>query len=98
VLAIAAHEPFDEDAVVASKGKLQVAMLAAKPTAAARRKALAMAGDGDQLAIRGRELYWLPSSGTLETELDLKALEEAVGPWTMRTMGTLEQLAAKYCG
>jgi uncharacterized protein (DUF1697 family) len=97
-VAIAAQEPFDEEAVAASKGKLQVALLATKPTAAGRRKALAMAGEGDLLAIRGRELYWLPSAGTLETELDLKALESVVGPWTMRTMGTIEQLAAKYCG
>lgn len=96
--AIAAHEPFEGRAVAASKGKLQVALLAAKPAAAARRRALEMAGEGDLLAIRGRELYWLPSAGTLETELDLKALERAVGPWTMRTMGTVERLAAKHCG
>ena len=33
----------------------------------------------------------------LDSELDLKALETALGPWTMRTMGTIEQIAAKHC-
>ncbi len=98
VVAIAARDPFDRRAVNASKGKPQVAMLAAKPKAAAKKKALAMAGDEDLLKIEGRELHWLPSAGTLETALDLKALEKLVGPWTMRTAGTVEQLAAKYCG
>ncbi len=50
VLAIAAHEPFDEEAVAASKGKLQVAMLAVKPTAAARRRGT---GDGGRSGPAG---------------------------------------------
>jgi uncharacterized protein (DUF1697 family) len=96
VRAIAEHEPFDAKQVEKSKGKLQVAILPGKPTAEAKRKALALGGDDDPLAIRGRELYWLPRAGTLESDLDQKALEKLVGPWTMRTMGTVEQLAAKY--
>jgi uncharacterized protein (DUF1697 family) len=98
VAAIAAEEPFAAKAVAASKGKLQVSMLAKKPTAAARKKVLALAGEEDSLALSGRELYWLPSGGTLESELDLKAIDAALGKGTMRTMGTVEQIAAKYCG
>ncbi len=79
VAAIAAQEPFDAKLVEASKGKLQVSLLAKKPTAAARRKVLALASDEDPLAIDGRELYWLPSGGLLESELDLKAIEAALG-------------------
>jgi uncharacterized protein (DUF1697 family) len=97
VTAIAAQEPFDAKAVAASKGKLQVTMLAKKPTAAARKKALALATEEDGLAIAARELFWLPSGGTLESELDLKALERALGQGTQRTMGTIEQIAAKHC-
>jgi uncharacterized protein (DUF1697 family) len=93
---IAAHEPFEAAALERSKGKLQVALLPGKPGAAARRSALALAGDEDLLAVRGRELYWLPSGGMSESGLDLKALEGHVGPWTMRTMGTIEQIAAKH--
>lgn len=96
VLAIAASEPFPPDAVAASKGKLQVAMLPEKPTAAVRKKVLALATDADPLAFGPRELYWLPSGGTLESELDLKGIEKLVGPTTRRTMGTVEQMAAKF--
>jgi uncharacterized protein (DUF1697 family) len=94
--AIAAFEPFPAAAVEASKGKLQVAMLDAKPAAAARSEVLAMASDEDALAFGDRELYWLPSGGTLETALDLNAIETLIGPTTRRTMGTVEQLAAKF--
>ena len=72
-------------------------MLAKKPTAAARKKVLALATEEDQLAIERRELFWLPSGGTLESELDLKAIEKALGKGTQRTMGTIEQIAAKHC-
>jgi hypothetical protein len=57
-----------------------------------------MATDEDRLAIAGSELYWLPSGGLLESSLDLKAIEAALGPDTRRTMGTIEHIAAKYCG
>ena len=96
--AIAAHEPFPAKDVNASRGKLQVALLGKKPTAATQKKALALATDQDRLAFGKRELYWLPSGGTLDSELDRKALDELLGPSTMRTMGTVEQLAAKFFG
>lgn len=93
--AIAAREPFDPKAVARSKGKLQVSFLKKKPAAAAKKKALALATDEDLLAIEGRELYWLPSGGISESDLDLKAIDAALGAGTMRTMGTVEQIAAK---
>ena len=93
--AVAAHEPFAASAVAKSKGKLQVSFLKKKPTAAAKKKALAPATDEDLLAIEGRELYWLPSGGISESDLDLKAIDAALGAGTMRTMGTVEQIAAK---
>ena len=97
VAAIAANEPFPAQDVAASKGKLQVTMLRGKPGAAARKKALALSSDEDRLAIEGPELYWLPSGGISESGLDLKAIERALGPGTQRTMGTIEQIAARYC-
>ena len=96
VAAIAAQEPFDAKQVEASKGKLQVTLLPKKPSAAARKKVLALATDEDSLAIEGRELFWLPSGGTIDSELDLKAIEKALGKGTQRTMGTIEQIAAKH--
>jgi uncharacterized protein (DUF1697 family) len=93
---IAAHEPFPAKEVSASKGKLQVALLPSKPTAAAKRRTLALATDKDKLAIRGAELYWLPSGGTQGSELGMKGIDEAIGPMTMRTKGTIEEIAARY--
>jgi uncharacterized protein (DUF1697 family) len=94
--AIAVHEPFDRERVEASKGKLQIGMLTKKPAAAARKGALSLATDEDLLAIEGRELYWLPNGGLSESELDLKALAGLLGPTTIRTRGTVEQIAAKH--
>lgn len=96
VAAIAAAEPFEAAEVEASKGKVQVQLLAGAPPAAARSEALALATDADRLAIEGRELYWLPSGGISESELDLKAIDRALGQGTMRTIGTIEQIAAKH--
>jgi|SRR6476646_1140930 len=96
--AIAAMKPFPAARLKKSKGKLQVSLLKKKPSAAARKKVLALATAEDLLAIEGRELYWLPSGGLLESALDLKAIEKLLGADTRRTMGTIEQIAAKHCG
>jgi uncharacterized protein (DUF1697 family) len=93
---IAARKPFASPALAASKGKVQVAFLGDSPAAGSRREALALSSRDDRLAIEGRELYWLPSGGISETDLDLKALEAALGAWTMRTKGTVEQIVAKH--
>ena len=94
--AVAAQEPFDAKALKASKGKLQVTFLVQKPKAAARKRALALASDDDRLSIEERELYWLPKGGLSDSELDLKELAAALGRNTVRTMGTVEQIASKY--
>jgi uncharacterized protein (DUF1697 family) len=96
VEAIAARRPFGSELVERSGGKLQVSLLQAKPTAARRREALALATEEDLLALEGRELYWLPSGGLLDSALDLRELESILGPATRRTMGTIEQIAARY--
>jgi uncharacterized protein (DUF1697 family) len=98
VVAIAAAAPFEPAAVAASKGKVQVQLLGERPSAAARREALALATDADRLVVEGRELHWLPSGGISESELDLRAIDAALGRGTMRTKGTIEQIAAKHCG
>ncbi|MBS1879201.1 MAG: DUF1697 domain-containing protein [Actinobacteria bacterium] len=98
VAEIAAREPFDAAAIARSKGKPQVLLLATPPAAAARKTVLALAGPDDEMSFAGRELHWLPSTGLSETEVDMKAIDRALGRGTMRTAGTIEQIAAKYCG
>ena len=80
-----------------SKGKLQVAMLCAPPSAEARKDMLALASDEDMLAFGERELHWLPSGGILDSVLDFnKVTRKLLGPMTTRTKGTIDQVAAKY--
>jgi uncharacterized protein (DUF1697 family) len=93
---IANHEPFAATLIDASKGKLQVMVLSAKPATRTRNAVLASATEEDRLAFGDRELYWLPSGGTRDSTLNVKAVEKLLGATTMRTKGTIEQLAAKY--
>jgi uncharacterized protein (DUF1697 family) len=94
--AIAAQEPFKAAKVEGSKGKLQVSLLTKKPAPGARKSVLALATDEDALAFGERELYWLPSGGTMESHLDTKAIASVLGVSTMRTKNTVDQMAAKY--
>jgi uncharacterized protein (DUF1697 family) len=96
VRAIAGKQPFAQKLIEDSRGKLQVAMLAEQPPPTVRAEVLALASDEDRLAFGDRELYWLPSGGILDSELDWKAIGKLVGPMTTRTLGTVTQIAVKH--
>jgi uncharacterized protein (DUF1697 family) len=96
IKAIAAHRPFSAAQLRKSKGRSQVAFLPGKPSAAKRKKMLALATEKDLLAIRGSELYWLPAAGTQESDLGMTGIDKTIGPMTLRTMGTVEQIVEKY--
>ena len=93
---LAAAEPFPAADVEASKGKLQVSLLAARPPAKSRKAVLALSTGADRLAFGERELFWLPSGGLLESDLDLKTVDAELGLSTRRTKGTIEALVAKH--
>jgi uncharacterized protein (DUF1697 family) len=93
--AVASHQPFPPKAVVASNGKLQVSLLPRRPSASVRKRVLALATPEDRLAFGATELYWLPSGGVADSNLDLNAIEKLVGPTTQRTKNTLELMAAR---
>ena len=93
--AMAAAAPFPA-ADLAAAGKLQVLLLAEAPKSAARDAVLAHASDEDRLAFGSRELFWLPSGRTTDSDLDLRAIEKQLPPATMRTHGTIERLVAKH--
>jgi len=98
VAAIADHQPFPDTVVSASGGKLQVALLSARPSASSRRAALALRTDEDHLALDDQELYWLPSGSLLDSDLDMKGLGTILGPMTIRTQRTVQRLAARLDG
>jgi uncharacterized protein (DUF1697 family) len=96
LLGIAAAEPFGAKAVEASAGKLQIALLRKAPAPAAAKKVMALSTDADRLAIEGRELYWLPRGRMSDSQLDLKAIDAILGLTTIRTKGTIDQIAARH--
>jgi uncharacterized protein (DUF1697 family) len=96
VRAIAESQPFAPAQVLAAKGKLQVVMLATRPSSRARQLVLALASDQDRLAFGERELYWLPNGGILDSPLDFKAIGALLGPMTTRTKNTVSQIAGKH--
>lgn len=96
VHAIAAHTPFPKKVIDASGGKLQVALLRKRPPKAACDDVLAMATDDDRLAVEGTELYWLPSGGQMQTELNLRAIDDLVGENTRRTKSMVGEIAEKF--
>ncbi len=96
VQAIADQQPFEPEAVEASRGKLQVVFLSRKPGTGARNETLALATPEDRLALSDRQLYWLPRGGIRDSALNFKAIERLLGPTTTRTKGTVDELAAKY--
>jgi uncharacterized protein (DUF1697 family) len=93
---IAVQQPFEKPLIEASKGKLQVMMLSSRPTAGGRKEVLGLASDEDRLAFGERELYWLPSGGMLDSELDFKLIGKLLGSATTRTKNTIEHIATKY--
>jgi len=93
--AILAAAPFSA-AELKGAGKPQVALLAKRPSADARKTVLAHDSDSDRLRFGERELFWLPAGGVSESELDWKAIGGALGATTVRTFGTVEQIAARW--
>lgn len=96
VRAIAGAAPFEPQALAATEGRLQVLLLAKRPASSVSKQVLSLATDEDRLAMSGRELYWLPRGRMSDSELDVGAIEAGLGLTTMRTMGTVQQLAAKH--
>ena len=95
VRAIAAREVFARE-LEHTAGRIQVAMLGAEPSEAARREVLDLATRDDYLELHGSELYWLPRGNLSDSQLDFKRMEAALGVMTIRTRRTLERIAAKF--
>lgn len=94
--AIVAFQPFPEEFMSSSGGKLQVMLFEHKPSQAARSRVLGLASEEDRLAIRGRECYWLPRGRMSDSTLDLKVIASALGEATQRTKATIELIAERH--
>lgn len=90
----AAHEPFPE-VVRGDADRVHVVFLRRPPTAAVRRRVLALATDEDRLAVRKRELYWLRRGPFAESTIPDGALAASLGEITVRNQTTVRKIAAK---
>jgi uncharacterized protein (DUF1697 family) len=86
--ALAADDPIPR----APGQKLHVMFCLKKPPASV----LEYATETDPLVIGKRELYWGPQGRMTDSEIDLKAIEKLIGPLTMRTKDTVDQIAARW--
>jgi uncharacterized protein (DUF1697 family) len=88
--ALAKDDPFPRE----PDQKLHVLFCLKKPP----KSILDYATDSDHLKIGKKELYWAPEGRMTDSELDLKAVEKLIGPNTMRTKGTVDQIAERWFG
>jgi len=72
--------------------KLHVMFCLRKPPASVLEHATPV----DPLMIGKKELYWGPAGRMTDSEIDLKAIEKLIGPTTMRTKDTVDQIAARF--
>jgi uncharacterized protein (DUF1697 family) len=86
--ALAKDEPFPRE----PDQKLHVLFCLKKPPASVLEYETA----SDRLKIGKKELYWAPEGRMTDSELDLKAVEKLIGANTMRTKGTVDQIAERW--
>jgi uncharacterized protein (DUF1697 family) len=85
---LAKDEPFPRE----PDQKLHVLFCLKKPPASVLEYETA----SDRLKIGKKELYWAPEGRMTDSELDLKAVEKLIGANTMRTKGTVDQIAERW--
>ncbi len=95
VAAVAACHPFARP--VPAGGRLFVGFLRGAPPAAARARIAALTTPTDEFRVKGRELYWLCRTPSMQSIVSGATLEKALGgPATLRNVNTVRRLAAKY--
>ena len=98
VASIVAAEPFPPDSVAATAGKVQVAFLRSAPSDEQRHAVDEVVPDEDQISVIGREWYWLPVEGISASKLPVGQIEGVLGEMTIRTLGTVQRMSAKFAG
>jgi uncharacterized protein (DUF1697 family) len=96
--AIVRAQPFAPKAVAASSGKVQVTLLRKAPSGDQLVALESLVPAEDQVRVVGREWYWLPVAGISTSAMPVGQIERVLGEMTMRTLGTLQRMAAKFGG
>lgn len=90
--------PFTAEQLATTEGRVQITFLRDEPDPSAVTGALSLVPDADAVAFRERQWLWLPRAGVSTSALPVSRIEQLVGPMTMRTVGTIERMIAKFGG
>lgn len=88
--------PFTAEDLAATEGRTQIAFLASSPSRAQVDDALALVPQEDRVVFVEREWLWLPRAGVSDSALPVGRIERIVGPMTMRTVGTVRRMLARF--
>ncbi len=93
--AIVAHRPFAVEPA-AGAGAIYVTFVARPLSAAARKQIAALGTPSDELACKGREVYWCRHGNLLDSTVSGPEMGKALGgPATMRNRNTIVRLVAR---
>ncbi|HSP27885.1 MAG TPA: hypothetical protein VLN74_05000, partial [Ilumatobacteraceae bacterium] len=87
---------FADHELARTAGNIQVTFLrtAAPPEQTAA--VLALVPPEDRVVVSGREWYWLPVGGVSTSDVPVGRVESLLGEMTMRTLGTVTRMHAKF--
>jgi uncharacterized protein (DUF1697 family) len=88
--------PFTVHQLEPTAGRIQVTFMRAAPGEQVVAEVAALVPDDDLVVFADREWFWLPTRGVSDSLLPVAAIERLVGPMTMRTMGTISRMVAKF--
>ena len=92
---IVSAEPFSDDQLAATEGRVQVMILRDRMPDAVRVSGLADVPSDDLLVLRTSEVFWLPREGISGSRLKVGAVEQAIGTMTIRTLATVQRIHAR---
>jgi uncharacterized protein (DUF1697 family) len=89
-------QPFSPGELDATEGRIQVALLRDAPSDETLDVLADLVPADDRVVVLADTLYWLPAAGISGSKLPVASIERLLGPMTIRTLGTLERLLAKF--
>jgi uncharacterized protein (DUF1697 family) len=98
IAAIVETPPFTAGEVAATAGRVQVSFLRSTPSDEQVRAVLDLVPPEDRVRVIGREWYWLPVEGLSTSAMPVDRIERVLGEMTMRTLGTVRRMSAKFGG
>ena len=94
--AVAGARPFTSTELAETAGKVQVSFLHGAPDESMIAKVDALVPADDRIGFADRHWFWLPENGVSDSQMPVSSVEDVIGPMTMRTLGTVERMLAKF--